>query len=273
MTSTNNFRKIASSLTLLSIMLGITLTYATTENNYKTSNNFLSNIFETTLTENGYKTNIVLNPDVIGIYAKENGYKLDLAINTQGIGGSHKENNYRLDLIPEKTFPEVSSDVAVTKITPYKTIVGQGYSVYINVTASNQALDYVTFNVTIYGNNTTIQTQTITLASKSSMTTTFTWNTASFAKANYSSWAYAWPVQGETEISNNMLADSWVLVSIPGDINGDRKVDGKDFVLVIKALPSLPGQAKWNPNADINNDIKVDAKDYVLVIGHIGQSW
>jgi len=63
-----------------------------------------------------------------------------------------------------------------------------------------------------------------------------------------------------------------VLITIPGDINGDRKVDAKDAALCIKAYGSTPGHPSWNPNADINNDYKVDAKDIALKIKNYGKT-
>jgi len=71
-----------------------------------------------------------------------------------------------------------------------------------------------------------------------------------------------------------MLVNASMLITIPGDINDDFKVDIKDLVLVIKYFGSYPGSAKpWNPNADVNSDNKVDIKDLVLVIKHFGQHY
>jgi hypothetical protein len=106
MIATKSFGRTASSLILLLTLLGITSTYATTEGNYRTDNNFLTNISEGIHIESVYRANIILNPNVMGIDAKENGYRIDLIINHMGIGGLLKENNYKLDLIPEKTLPE-----------------------------------------------------------------------------------------------------------------------------------------------------------------------
>ncbi|MEM2913979.1 MAG: dockerin type I repeat-containing protein, partial [Candidatus Bathyarchaeia archaeon] len=116
-------------------------------------------------------------------------------------------------------------------------------------------------------------TQEITLNSGENITLTFTWNTTGFAKGNYTIWAYAWPVSGETETSDNTFVDDTIFVSCIGDVNGDRKTDIKDYQLVKNAIPSTPGTPKWNPNRDINNDDKVDIKDYQIVKSHIPSSW
>jgi hypothetical protein len=166
-------------------------------------------------------------------------------------------------------------DVAVIGVKPLKTIVGQGYTTYIAVTVKNYGIFSETFNTTAYVNTTTIQTQTLTLTSGNSVKLTYTWNTAGFAKGNYTIWAYLEPVPDEIDTSDNTFFDGWVLVTVPGDINGDFKVDIKDLVLVIKHFGSYPSHPTkpWNPNADINCDNKVDIKDLVLVIKHYGQHY
>ena len=170
---------------------------------------------------------------------------------------------------------EISSglihDVAVIGVEPFKTVVGQGY-VSINLTAENQGNYAEVFNVTAYCNSTPIATMIgISLPSDANIIIMFTWNTTGFAKGNYSVWAYAWPVLGEKDKTDNTYTDGWVVVTILGDINGDLKVDIKDLVLVIKHYASYPNHPKWNPNADVNGDNKVDVKDLVLVIKHYGE--
>ena len=49
------------------------------------------------------------------------------------------------------------------------------------------------------------------------------------------------------------------------DINGDGKVDLKDFYAVAKAYGSTPDLPNWNPFADINGDGEVDLKDLYKV--------
>ena len=270
MASTKNFKALASNLMLISIILGIPLTHVIAEDNYKNDNNFLTHIFESTRTENGYKTSIIVNPDVIGICATENGYKLDLTINTQEISGSHRENGYKLDLIPEKTFPDIP-DVAVTKIATSKTVIGQGYTTRINVTLSNQALNYETFHVIIHANTTTIKTQTITLTSRDLTTITFTWDTTGFAKGNYTITAEATQLPDETDTTDNTLTDGIVYVGIPGDVNADGKVNVKDIFPVAKAFGSELGQPTYNPNLDINDDGKINVKDIFAAAKNFGK--
>jgi parallel beta-helix repeat protein len=115
-------------------------------------------------------------------------------------------------------------DVAVMNVTASKTVVGQGYSLNINVTAANQGEFTETFNVTAYANTTTIETKEVTLTNGNSTTITFTWNTTGFAKGNYTISAYAWPVQNETDTTDNNCTDGSVLITKVGDLGSRVEV-------------------------------------------------
>ena len=167
----------------------------------------------------------------------------------------------------------LSPNMAVKNITISKTIVGQGYSITINITVENQGGYAETSNVTLYANTTAIATVTnITLTSGNSTTITFTWNTTGFAYGNYTISAYAWPVSGETDTADNTFVDGLIKVSCVGDLNGDYVTDGQDYQLVKNAIPSMPELPKWNPNADLNDDGIVDGQDFQTVKNNIGQS-
>jgi hypothetical protein len=164
-------------------------------------------------------------------------------------------------------------NIAVTNVTASKNIVGQGYSLNINLTVANQGSYAEAFNVTVYANTTMIETKEVALASRNTTNTIFTWNTTGFAKGNYTLSAYATPVPGEINTADNMLSDGWVFVSIPGDINADRKVDLKDVFAVGKAYGSVVGDLRYKPNLDINGDGKIDLKDYFTACKNYGKSW
>jgi hypothetical protein len=162
-----------------------------------------------------------------------------------------------------------TTNIATTNITTSKTIVGRGYTTSINVTVENQGIYTETFNITAYANTTIISQTEVTLTSGNFTTITFTWNTTGFAKGNYTIKAYAWPVPSENATSDNTLADGWIIVTIPGDIDGSFSVDGGDLGLLGFAWYTKPGDANWNPNADIDGGGLVDGGD----LGILGLYW
>ena len=119
-------------------------------------------------------------------------------------------------------------DIAVTNVTPLKTVVGQGYITNINVTIVNLGDFTEILNVTLYANTTEIETKEITLQSGASTTVIFTWNTGGFAKGTYTVWASALPVHGELQLEGNTYTNGIVKVTIAGDIDSSR-VDVSDL--------------------------------------------
>jgi hypothetical protein len=271
MTTNKSLTKTTLSLILVSILFTITLAHATTENNYKTDNSFLTDISETTHTENGYKANIIINPHTTGAYADENGYKLDLAITPTGIGGRLTEDNYELDLVPEKAFPE-TPDIAVSEIAISKTIVGQGFTMLINITFSNMAFNFETFHLILKANATIINTQIITLLASSSNTTSFKWNTTGTLYGNYAISAYAQPIPGEANTADNTLQNGTVYVGIPGDLNADGTVDSTDLGILGGAWGAFKGDPSYNPVADIDDSEAIDSSDLGIMGAHWGES-
>jgi hypothetical protein len=62
-----------------------------------------------------------------------------------------------------------------------------------------------------------------------------------------------------------------VVVTIPGDLNGDFKVGLSDLVILAKPYGSIPGDTKWNPNADIDDDGVVGRSDLAILAQHYGE--
>ena len=242
---------------------------------------------ETSSSNTIYHNDFINNVNQVYIYDStgiwDNGYPsggnywsdyLGADSNGDGIG----DVPYPIDENNQDRYPLMKpwTNIAILSISPSKTVVGKGSTLYIYVSVQNQGWKTETFNVTAYANATTITTlMNIAITGRNSSTLTLIWNTTGFAKGNYSVWAYAWPVLGEKDKTDNTYTDGWVVVTILGDINGDLKVDVKDLVLVIKYFGSYPGHPikPWNPNADVNSDNKVDIKDLVLVIKHFGEHY
>jgi hypothetical protein len=169
-------------------------------------------------------------------------------------------------------------DVAVTNVTSSKTVVGQGYSLTINVTIENQSETSETFNVTLYANATSIASQTVSLTIGNSTTITFTWDTSGFAMGNYTIWAYATPIPGEIQTADNTLANGSILVTIPGDVDGDLEdghydVDLFDAVKLLACYGAKEGDSNFDPNCDIDGSGQVFLFDAVILLSRYGQKY
>jgi pimeloyl-ACP methyl ester carboxylesterase len=163
---------------------------------------------------------------------------------------------------------------AVEDVTPIKNVIGQYSSADTNVTVWCGPSEPIDIN--LYANETIIGTLTnVTLACGNCTTVTFTWNATGLAKGNYIIGAYATPVLGETDWSdNNCTALDAVKITIPGDITGDFKVTLADLVSFAHAYGSKPGDKNWNPNADIGPPIGiVGLSDLVALAQHYGQHY
>jgi len=64
-----------------------------------------------------------------------------------------------------------------------------------------------------------------------------------------------------------------IVLTIPGDLNGDRVVDIFDLVIVAVAYDSTPGGLHWNPVADARRDGLIDIFDIVIVAKEFGNKY
>jgi hypothetical protein len=173
----------------------------------------------------------------------------------------------------ENKMISTAPDVAIANVALAKTIVGQGLPTEISVTVANFGNNDEDFNVTTYANATLIAKQEITLTVGNSTTISFGWSTAGFAYGNYTIKVIADTVPGETNTADNTFVGGSIVVTIPGDLNGDLKVTLSDLVILANAYGSKPGDIKWNPNSDINGNGKVDLSDLVTLATHYGQHY
>jgi len=131
---------------------------------------------------------------------------------------------------------------------------------------------------------TLIETQTVTLESGQTTSLTFTWNTSGWAKGDYTLTATVDTVLGETDTADNTRTYDLVHIGIPGDVNGDKKVDLKDVYAVGRAFGSVYNSTDgwyWHtprrdgcphdPNCDINWDWKIDLRDYYTTCRNFGK--
>jgi hypothetical protein len=168
--------------------------------------------------------------------------------------------------------PPAGHNIAVVSVVSSKTVICQGFSGNITVYGANKGEYSETFNVTVYANTTSIASMVSPLESSSTTSITFSWNTSGFVKGNYTISAYAEPVPGETDTTDNTFVDGWVKVVVPGNVNGDEIVDTKDITTILRAYGTIPGHPNYNPNADVNCDGVVDMKDVTITLRNYGKT-
>jgi len=178
------------------------------------------------------------------------------------------------------TSPLAVPDVAVIDVVTSKSgclgvggdpypVLCQGRTAKVNVTVENQGPSTESFDVTVYGNDSVIQTYAVTsLAPGSQETRTVIWNATGWARGNYTLKAVADQVAGETDTADNTFIDKWVMVVCPGDLDNSGEVDITDVVMVTGLYRARIGDPEYNACRDVVEDGVIDISDVVAVTGH-----
>ena len=204
--------------------------------------------------------------------------------NTTGIPHGTYTIKAIASIVPEETdiedntfiggalFIKLWPNIAITNITSSKTVVGQGYTVQIDITIENQGSDEATLDINVYVNETTVGTFTnITLAGLNSTTFSHAWNTEGWAKGVYIISAYASTVLGETDTADNTFTyDGLITITVPGDTDGDRDIDIYDIVRLASIYGSRRGESRFNPNCDIDSNNEINIYDVVIATSRYG---
>jgi len=172
-------------------------------------------------------------------------------------------------------FATLIRDVAIIGIKVSQNMTYLGREVTINVTAMNKGnMTTESFNITLYYNNSIIDTKNVTLDPWTNTTITFVWNTTGLTPCNnYTIHAEAEPVPYEIDLSNNILYDGWIKIKMIGDLNGDDKVDILDISLACASYEAHEGDENWNSEADLAMPYGViDIFDIVTIASRYGMS-
>lgn len=97
----------------------------------------------------------------------------------------------------------------------------------------------------------------------------YQWN-VTLPYGNYTISSVADTVAGETDTADNTFTGITMLVTIPGDLDGNYKVMPNDLntLLVSYGSPGNPARP-YNPNCDLAmDDHKVDPKDLNMLLSH-----
>ncbi|TMI24888.1 hypothetical protein E6H36_07785 [Candidatus Bathyarchaeota archaeon] len=163
------------------------------------------------------------------------------------------------------------ADAAVTAVTPKQTVLAKGKILQVNATLTDLGWEPETFPVTLSANGTTIQTIQATVPYQGTAIARFSWNTTGFPLGHYLLKVAAANLTGETNPANNLMTMT-IMLSIPGDVDGNRIVNILDLVAVALSFGSTPGNPKWNPNADTDMNGIINIVDLTYVAIHFGQS-
>jgi hypothetical protein len=180
-------------------------------------------------------------------------------------------------------FSTITHDLVVTTLSPFKTVVFQGYTLPINVTVWNQGIYSETFNLTVYANTIVIaQFTNLSLTAGETLNISIEWGTTGIAKGNYTLNAYIPPVLDEENIVNNNYVDGLIFISMVGDLCGggdapwafipDGKVDIIDIAMVSVHFGIYYPSSEYEPNCDVNSDYKIDILDIATVAIHFGET-
>ncbi len=168
-------------------------------------------------------------------------------------------------------------DVAILDVSLFQSMLA-GANVSANVAVENQGTANETFNVTLYVNELSIQTLTVTcLEPQSNLTLIFEckifpyriqifpppWdNPLQVISENLIIKAEADVVPGEVDTTDNIYVNGLVNVSwMVTDVNGDGKIDMKDIGPVARGFDSRPGDPRWDQMFDFNSDGRIDMRD------------
>ncbi len=146
------------------------------------------------------------------------------------------------------------------------------------MTVENQGDFTETFDVTVYATNmppgTVVGTQLVTnLLVGEIRLLNFVWNTAGLGYGNYTISATAATVLGETDTADNTFVDGIVLVTIPGDVDGNYVVNIFDVVKITGSYGKKRGDPQYNPNSDLDDNNVVNIFDVVICTGNYGKKY
>jgi hypothetical protein len=187
-------------------------------------------------------------------------------------GEANTTNNY-MRMTSPVTLLLNGHDVATTSIQASRTIVGRGYSALISASVKNFGVFTETFDSTVYINGSVVDVQAVTLDSGMSAVVSYNWSTIGLVYGNYTLSAYASPVSGENDTTNNFLVSlTAVHVGVPGDVSSstagvyDGTVNMRDVAYLVIQFGTKPPSANWNPNADVNGDAVVNLRDIAIAV-------
>ena len=176
-------------------------------------------------------------------------------------------------------------NVVVTHIYPWRTIVGNSTIVAINVTVQNQGDSPEDFDVSLNAShidppaNEEIIGQTAAHLEVSDIkNVTFNWEVIEPTYATFGN--YQMKARANSTSFDNTFIGGLVFVTIAGDVNGDRMVEGKDLTIIARCFGATYGiDPRYKPNADIDGNrmiedgLVIEGKDLARAARNFGKGW
>jgi hypothetical protein len=156
-------------------------------------------------------------------------------------------------------------DIAILNVSLSSRMVTQGEVVTINVTVANEGTIEETFNITIYVDNTRLETESVTLPNGTSITVSFAWNTTGYPEGNYTINANVSLIPGEIELHDNKYYGGIVEIIQPIKplVIIDR-VSVSDYRANVNSLQILRFHMQWENGSDvIGGTLYVNGTGYV----------
>jgi hypothetical protein len=158
----------------------------------------------------------------------------------------------------------VPSHLHVCEVTFSKNIVGKGCSLTVNWTVVNGAGHEGYFNVTLNANTALLDSTECVLNAGESIDLSFVWNTT---ETVYGTYKLSIGLNG-TQL---MFTVGTVVVTIPGDVDGDFDVDLYDAVKLLVLYGAKKDDPEYDPNCDIDGDGDIDLYDAVKLLVNYGK--
>jgi len=163
----------------------------------------------------------------------------------------------------------VSSSIKISNIILSRTVVGEGFSTQITVTVVGRENFTGNLFVILYLNETLRGIACLSGLTDASVNIEFHLDTVGWVKGNYIVSALVVTSPEGAELS--ILAEGSVLVTVAGDIDGNRIVDSSDLALLKISFAAQESETLCN--ADINGDGYCNARDAVILGNNFGSHW
>lgn len=157
-------------------------------------------------------------------------------------------------------------NIAITDLLSSPVIVAQGDIAQINITVKNQGDTIENFDLKAFAGNLTVGSfVNITLESGTFRTYTTALNTTGMMLGDYIISTQITIFPRDLNATDDVKVSRVRLVTLPGDINDDFKVNIVDLVILAKAYGSEAGESRWNLDADLDGDGIIGLKDLIIL--------